>query len=173
MGCHGTDGSNHIQFLTCVLLFGPHQPVQVYAVKGCKATKLDFPFCNTSLPIDQRVDDCVSRLTLDEKIGCMDSKGCIISRFGLEAGWKEALHGLRYPCARDVQGATEPVCASSFPHAQLLAASFNRTLWYSIGGAISTEARAFFNLYFTGKSASTWHALSFFAPDINLHRDPR
>ena len=69
------------------------------------------------------------------------------------------------------------LCPTSFPHAQLLAASFNRSLWSDVGDRISTEARAWHNVWQSGKSATLTsnnrHALSFFAPDINLCRDPR
>ena len=88
--------------------------------------------------------------------------------------WKEALHGLRYDCVGDVKGRTSPLCPTSFPHAQLLAASFNRSLWRAVGDAISDEARAWYNVYMSGDSPSLSggpnDALSFFAPDINLCR---
>ncbi len=38
-----------------------------------------------------------------------------------------------------------------------------------MGDAISTEARAFYNLHASGNSSAAWHALSFLAPDINLY----
>lgn len=93
--------------------------------------------------------------------------------------WKESLHGLRFNCIPDLRGRTEPLCATSFPHAQLLAASFNRSLWRAVGAGIATEARAWYNVYLSGRSASlvgsglTGLSNSFFAPDINLCRDPR
>jgi hypothetical protein len=50
----------------------------------------------------------------------------------------------------------------SFPHAQLLVASFDRSLWSAVRTTISDEARAWHNLYQSGKSASLssspWHA---------------
>lgn len=56
-------------------------------------------------------------------------------------------------------------CPTSFPHATLLAATFNESLWRTIGSTISTEARALHNQGIAG--------LSFWAPDINEFRDPR
>ncbi len=47
----------------------------------------------------------------------------------------------------------------------MLASTFNRTLWQLVGAAISTEARALHNQKLAG--------LAFWAPDINLFRDPR
>ncbi|RVX23392.1 putative beta-D-xylosidase 6 [Vitis vinifera] len=55
--------------------------------------------------------------------------------------------------------------ATSFPQVLLTAASFNRSLWFSIGSAIAVEARAMYNVGQAG--------LTFWAPNINIFRDPR
>ena len=68
----------------------------------------------------------------------------------------EALHGMIEGCPFADR------CFTSFPCSSASAASFNRTLWRAIGGAISTEFRAL---------ANTGHAfLSVFAPNINIFR---
>ena len=125
------------------------------------------------MSVGARVDDLVSRMTGAEKIGCIGTKTCDLPRLGISMTWAEALHGLRYNCITDLAGRPSPLCATSFPHAQLLAASFNRSLWSAVGGTIATEARAFHNLWASGRQSSSRYALSFFAPDINLCRDPR
>ena len=72
--------------------------------------------------------------------------------------WSEGLHGIR--CGHGADCGTGG--STSFPQPILSAASFNRTLWRAIGGAISTEFRAL---------ANTGHAfLSVFAPNINIFR---
>ena len=55
--------------------------------------------------------------------------------------------------------------ATGFPQVIVSAASFNRTLWFLIGSAISIEARAMYNVGQAG--------LTFWAPNINIFRDPR
>ena len=56
-------------------------------------------------------------------------------------------------------------CATSFPHALMMAASFNRSLWAAVGEAIGVEGRAFWN---QGGAASPnpLGALNFWAPDV-------
>ena len=93
-----------------------------------------FPFCDKSLPINVRVADLVSRLTLKEKVGSMVDAAADVSRLGIPRyeWWSEALHGVSYigPGTRFsnvVPGAT------SFPMPILTAASFNSSLFQAIG----------------------------------------
>eukprot|EP00054_Salpingoeca_dolichothecata_P027194 m.198250 g.198250 ORF g.198250 m.198250 type:complete len:840 (-) comp25890_c1_seq10:30-2549(-) len=171
--CNQRCGGNSSE--TC----GAADRVQVSLIKECKNRRVNTTYCNPALPDEVRVKALIASLSLEEKVQCMqaDNPNCTSIMFtrGIFVNQlhKESLHGLRYPCVKDVFNQTSPVCASSFPHAQLLAASFNRSLWDAVGTAISTEARAFFNLYWTAGTRTGWHALSFWAPDINLCRDPR
>ena len=57
-------------------------------------------------------------------------------------------------------------CATSFPVGITLGATFNRSLWNSVGHAIGTEGRAYHNL---GQGAG----VIYWTPDVNLIRDPR
>jgi hypothetical protein len=77
------------------------------------------PYCNASLPVDSRIDDLVARMTLAEKIDCITSSRCAVPRLAVAMTWAEALHGLRYPCITDLAGREAPLCATSFPHAQV------------------------------------------------------
>ncbi|RRT37476.1 hypothetical protein B296_00033056, partial [Ensete ventricosum] len=93
-----------------------------------------FGFCNTTLPIDKRVSDLISRLTLEEKIQQLDDETPAIPRLGVPKynWWSEALHGVSswghgIHFDRIIPGAT------SFPQVILTAASFNPDLWYRIG----------------------------------------
>lgn len=98
-----------------------------------------YPFCQTSLPISQRVQDLVSRLTLDEKISQLVDTAPAIPRFGIPAyeWWSEALHGVAFlPEVSQRQGIHfngTIKSATSFPQVILTAASFDAYLWYSIG----------------------------------------
>eukprot|EP01084_Bolivina_argentea_P243622 408373_1 len=105
-------------------------------------------------------------MTLYEKVQNLQRRGTGVGipRLGVPANiFNEALHGVNCNCGETYKGNTG--CATSYPHATLLGSTFNRSLWRTIGAAISTEARAFANQGITG--------LFFYAPDINLFRDPR
>ncbi|XP_022723119.1 beta-xylosidase/alpha-L-arabinofuranosidase 1-like [Durio zibethinus] len=129
----------------------------------------DFAFCDKSLSYEVRAKDLVDRLTLIEKAQQMGDKSSVhIPRLGLPKyrWWSEALHGV-------AQVGWDPVThfddvvpgAVSFPNVILTAATFNQTLWKTIGKVVSTEARAMYNLGRAG--------LTFWSPVINVVRDPR
>ncbi|EFJ24353.1 hypothetical protein SELMODRAFT_101733 [Selaginella moellendorffii] len=124
-----------------------------------------FPFCDTKLGIDVRVQDLVSRLTLDEKVDEMVNAAQGIPRLGVPSyqWWQEALHGVA--SSPGVQFGGLAPAATSFPMPIATAASFNSTLFYSIGEAVSSEARALHNLGRAG--------LTFWSPNVNIFRDPR
>ena len=62
---------------------------------SCSTKKEVLPFRNAALPIDQRVDDLISRLTPEEKVAQMMNSTPAIERLGIPAynWWNEALHG--------------------------------------------------------------------------------
>ncbi|KFK25328.1 hypothetical protein AALP_AA8G098500 [Arabis alpina] len=125
-----------------------------------------YPFCNTSLSITQRAQSLVSLLTLSEKIGQLSNTAGSVPRLGIPPyeWWSESLHGI----ADNGPGVSfngSVSAATAFPQVIVSAASFNRTLWYEIGSAVSVEARAMYNAGQAG--------LTFWAPNINVFRDPR
>lgn len=95
-------------------------------------------FCKTTLPIDQRVDDIISRLTLEEKIQQLGDVGPAIPRLGVPAykWWSEALHGVS-SWGRGIHFNGTIRSATCFPQVILTAASFNPRLWYRIGQVCS------------------------------------
>ncbi|KAL3735174.1 hypothetical protein ACJRO7_024334 [Eucalyptus globulus] len=126
-----------------------------------------FPFCNASLPISQRAQDLVYRLTLDEKISQLVSSAPAIPRLGIPAyeWWSESLHGVS-ESGPGIRFNGTVRSATSFPQVILTAATFDANLWYRIGQAIGTEARAVYN---SGQAKG----MTFWAPNINIFRDPR
>ena len=95
-----------------------------------------MPFRNPELSREERINDLLARLTLQEKVGMMmhGSKG--VERLGIPDynWWNEALHGVARAGA-----------ATVFPQAIGMAATFNPDLIYSVADAVSTEARAKYN----------------------------
>ena len=95
--------------------------------------KNDFPFLNTNLSIDKRVDDLVGRMTLEEKIGQMMNAAPAIERLGIPEynWWNECLHGV-----------ARAGLATVFPQAIGLGATWDENLMLQVSTVISDEARA-------------------------------
>lgn len=115
-------------------------------------------------PVAARVNDLVSQLTLDEKIGQMMNSAPAIPRLGIPRyqWWSEALHGL-----------LKPAPCTSFPQCIGLAATFDTALEFQIASAISDEARARFADERRRGVEEDDLGLDFWAPNINIFRDPR
>lgn len=126
----------------------------------------NYPFRNPDLPIEKRVDDLISRLTIDEKISQTMMASTNIPRLGIPAyhWWNEALHGM----ARNG-------VATVFPQAIALAATWNPDLHHQIADAISTEVRSRNNetIRKTGGDTKIYQGLTIWSPNINIFRDPR
>ncbi|GAT62574.1 glycoside hydrolase family 3 C-terminal domain-containing protein [Paludibacter jiangxiensis] len=123
-----------------------------------------FPYQDPSKTVDERVADLVSRMTLQEKAYQMMNSAPGIERLGLLPfeWWNEALHGV----ARTGR-------ATVFPQNIGLAATFDPDLVKRIGEAISDEAWAKFNIAQRMQNYGKYTGLTFYAPNINIFRDPR
>jgi beta-D-xylosidase 4 len=137
-----------------------------YASGVCdSATIAGLPFCDSALPLDERVQDLLARIPLSAAAGLLVDNSSAVPSLGLPSyqWWNEALHGV----ARSPGVAwREPTpVATSFPQVISTAASFNRSLFHQIAEAISTEGRAFYN--------SDTAGLTFWTPNVNIYRDPR
>jgi beta-glucosidase len=124
----------------------------------------DYPYKKTNLPIDTRVKDLLSRLTLEEKVSLMGYRSKAVPRLKIPAynWWNEGLHGV----ARAGQ-------ATVFPQAIGMAATFNPGLLQEVANVISTEARAKYNLAIQQDRHLMYMGLTFWSPNINIFRDPR
>jgi beta-glucosidase len=119
---------------------------------------------NTSLPIEERVRDLVSRMTLDEKVRQMQHTAPAIPRLGVPSydWWSEALHGVG-----------RAGYATVFPQAIGMAATWDTNLVHSEGRVISVEGRA---TYYQAQRENNHHnyfGLTYWSPNINIFRDPR
>lgn len=123
-----------------------------------------FSFQNTSLPLDQRVDDLISQMTLEEKVGQLRYDAPAIERLGVPQynWWNECLHGV----ARNGR-------ATVFPQAIGLAATWDVDLIHRVGDVIATEARAKYNLASANGHRERYQGLTFWSPNVNIFRDPR
>jgi beta-glucosidase len=123
-----------------------------------------LPFRNPALPIEQRVDDLVSRLTLEEKVSQLIDRAAPIPRLDIPAynWWNEGLHGI----ARSGY-------ATMFPQAIGNAATWDAPLVNRIGEVVSSEARAKYNDAIKHDNHARYYGLTIWSPNINIFRDPR
>src|SRR3979490_350671 len=122
------------------------------------------PYLDPSLPVEQRVNDLVSRLTLEEKVSEVQDVAAAVPRLGIPAynWWNEGLHGV----ARSGN-------ATVFPQAIGLAATWDTGLVHRVADVISTEARAKYNDAIQHGNTGRYFGLPFWSPNINIFRDPR
>jgi len=126
--------------------------------------KVVLPYQNPQLSVDVRVDDIVSRMTMQEKVSQLFNQAMPIDRLGVPAydWWNECLHGV----ARAGK-------ATVFPQAIGLAATFDQDLMFRVADAISDEARAKHHYFAANNVRSIYTGLTFWTPNINIFRDPR
>jgi beta-glucosidase len=121
-------------------------------------------YLQATQPIEVRVRDLVSKLTLEEKVQQMMYNAPAIPRLRIPAynWWNEALHGVG-----------RSGTATVFPQAIGLAATFNDSLARQVASVISTEARAMYNAAIKRGNHLQYGGLTFWTPNINIFRDPR
>ena len=133
-----------------------------------------YPFQDTKRPNKERVENLLSLLTPEEKVGLMMNKSISVDRLGIPSynWWSEACHGVR-------QGGY-----TVYPQPIGMAAAFNTQLVYDVFSQVSDEARANWNrtdhndpelfnvpmgvIYYPGNPE-----LTFWCPNVNIFRDPR
>ena len=125
-----------------------------------------FPMWDPSLPMEQRVNDVVSRLTLEEKVKQMLNATPAIPRLGILAydWWNETLHGV----------ARTPFKVTSYPQAIGMAATWDSTSLYRMADYSALEGRAIYNKAVElGRTKERYLGLTYWTPNINIFRDPR
>lgn len=123
-----------------------------------------FVFRDQKASVDARVNDLLHTLMLKEKIAMLGNTSPAIDRLNIPAynWWNESLHGI----ARAGE-------ATVFPQAIGMAATFNDSLLQLAADAMSTEARAKYNLAAKMNRHLWYMGLTFWSPNINIFRDPR
>jgi len=143
----------------------------VCLLAGHASAQYRYPFLNPSLSYQERVENLLSLLTPEEKVGLMMNKSASVDRLGIPSynWWSEACHGVRQ------DGYTV------YPQPIGMAAAFNAQLVYDVFSTVSDEARANWNrsnhdifhvpmgeIYYPGNPE-----LTFWCPNVNIFRDPR
>jgi beta-glucosidase len=119
---------------------------------------------NPDLPIEQRVNDLVSKMTVEEKISQLMDSSPAIERLGVPEynWWNESLHGV-----------ARAGYATVFPQSISIASSWDRQLIFDVANVISDEARAKHHEYFRRGQHGMYQGLTFWSPNVNIFRDPR
>ena len=114
------------------------------------------PFRDQQLPFAKRIDDLLSRLTLDERVAFLHQFTPAVERLGIAAfrTGQEALHGVAWMGP-----------ATVFPQAVGLGATWNDDLVRRVGEAVSAETRAM-------RARDDRVGLNVWAPTVNLLRHP-
>ncbi len=118
---------------------------------------------NPAVPAATRAADLVGRMTVEEKASQLVNHSRAIPRLGVPAydWWSEALHGVA------VKGTTE------FPEPIGLAATFDTGGIHEMAEDIGVEGRIKHAQDVSAGHSSTFEGLDFWAPNINIFRDPR
>jgi beta-glucosidase len=121
-------------------------------------------YLDPSKPLSVRVDDLISRMTLEEKASQVVNQARAISRLEVPAydWWSEALHGV-----------ANAGTATVFPEPIGLAATFDVPLIHDMAIVIGTEARAKHNQAVRAGRRDIMEGLDFWSPNVNIFRDPR
>ncbi|MBQ4626409.1 MAG: glycoside hydrolase family 3 C-terminal domain-containing protein [Clostridia bacterium] len=106
----------------------------------------------------------VAQMTAEEKMSQLLYNSPAIERLGIKEynWWNEGAHGV-----------ARAGTATVFPHTIAMAATFDPELVESIADVISTEGRAKYNKHVKYDDYDIFKGLTFWAPNINIFRDPR
>lgn len=112
----------------------------------------------------KKAEALVYQMTLEERASQLRYDAPAIQRLNIPAynWWNEALHGV----ARAGQ-------ATVFPQAIGMAATFDKELLEQVADAVATEGRAKYNAYAACNDRDIYKGLTFWAPNVNIFRDPR
>ncbi len=130
------------------------------------ARAADPVYLNPNAPLEARVNDLLSQMTLKQKISQLIDQAAPVYNDILDVPgygwWNEALHGV----ARNG-------VATVFPQAIGLAATWDEKLMLQVASSISDEARAKYQIAKLNYDTARYQGLTFFSPNINIFRDPR
>jgi beta-glucosidase len=143
---------------TIIILF-----ISIY----CNAqTKEKYAFQNSGLSFEERVNDLVRHLTLEEKVSQMLNASPAIPRLDIPAydWWNETLHGV----------ARTPFKTTVYPQAIAMAATFDKNSLFKMADYSALEGRAIYNKAVeSGRTNERYLGLTYWTPNINIFRDPR
>jgi beta-glucosidase len=124
-----------------------------------------YPFNNPSLPMEKRIDNLLSLMTVDEKIGCLGTNTGVPRLGVMSYGSSEGIHGV---VQREARGKRMPVTTTQFPQPPGMGESWDPDLVRQAGGVEGYEAR-----FITQTVQYDRQILMQWGPQSDLARDPR
>lgn len=140
--------------------------IPLFSLDTPEPPEYEFPFQNPALSMEARVNDLVSRLTLEEKVAQMLNSAPAIPRLKIPSydWWNEVLHGVARTSYR----------VTVFPQAIGMAATWDTTSLRMMADYSALEGRAVYNKALKdGKEGQRYVGLTYWTPNINIFRDPR
>ena len=147
----------------CLLMAGAQAPAQAQKTPDAQSREV-LPYQNPKLSPEERADDLLGRLDIDQKAKLMTNYSFAIPELGIRTynWWSEALHG-----------AARAGLATSFPQAIGMAASWDVELLQEVFDIASTEQRIHFVQGRLNNLDPLYRGLTVWTPNINIFRDPR
>ncbi len=139
-------------------------PTEVQTTMTLTSTPDQMIYRDPSHSFEERVDDLIRRMTVEEKVSQMSSVAPAIERLGIPQynWWNEGLHGV-----------ARAGIATVFPQGIGLASTWNTDLIHHMAQVISDEARAKHHESIRQGVRDLYTGLTLWCPNINIFRDPR
>jgi beta-glucosidase len=137
--------------------------LSIILISSCEQEEV-LLYRDTDFTFEERTEDLVSRMTLEEKVSQMVNGSPAIERLGIPEynWWSEALHGV-----------ARAGLATVFPQAIGLSATWDEEHMYNVASVISDEARAKHHNFVSRNKRALYQGLTLWSPNINIFRDPR
>lgn len=124
-----------------------------------------YPFNDPSLPMEKRIDNLLSLMTVDEKINCLGTNTGV-PRLGVtNFGSSEGIHGV---VQREARGKRLPITTTQFPQPPGMGETWDPELVRQAAGVQGYEAR-----FITQTAKYDRQILMLWGPQSDLARDPR
>ncbi len=136
----------------------------IILVSCTSKTQYEFPFQNPVLSFEERADDLLSRMSLEEKISQLNYSSQAVAELGVPEynWWNECLHGV-----------ARSGIATVYPQAIGMASSWDKDLMNRVAVSISDEGRAKYHDFVKKGKRGIYQGITFWTPNINIFRDPR
>src|SRR5450432_501129 len=137
--------------------------LSIVFVRGINAADSTALYLDTKQPVEKRVADLISRLTLEEKATLLNHRGPTVERFNIRSDqWNQCLNGVQW----DKPTTLFPICLA-------MSATWDTNLVHETATVLSDEARAIYNGWHINPNAPGQHkGLIYRAPVINIERNP-
>ncbi len=141
-----------------------HFLLALIAAAAALYAQTQYPFQDPNLPIEQRVDNILSLMTLDEKVACIELNSGVPRLKIPTAGGSEGLHGL----VRKGSFGEKVIPTTSVSEVIGMGETWDADLIRRVGAMQAYEAR-----YVTQSEKYKQRALVVWGPNADLARDPR